>query len=147
MFNTCVLRNNNYKDTNGQPTVDMTPMLVVFNGYEKIKDRLSEDGKDKMIVILNRVEGFCNIHFVVCDSYRAVNQYYMDDWMGNRCGGEGVWVGNGIENQMRLTITRKTKELGREIDSRTGFYVAGGSARLMRLVMPSKLEGVVDDEE
>ncbi|MDE6015298.1 MAG: type VII secretion protein EssC [Acetatifactor sp.] len=147
LFNTCVLRNNNYKDTNGHPTVDMMPMLVVFNGYEKIKDNLSKDGRDKLITILDRVEGFCNIHFVVCDGYRAVNQYYMDDWVGNRCGGEGVWVGNGIEDQMRLTITRKTKELRREIDSRTGFYVAGGYARLMRLVMPSKLEGVIDDEE
>ena len=147
LFHTAVLRNNNYKDTNGQPTVDMAPMLVVFNGYEKIKNGLSEDGKDKLITILDKVEGFCNIYFVVCDSYRSVNQYYMDSWMGNRCGGEGVWVGNGIEDQMRLAITKKTKELGAEIDSRTGFYVAGGYARLMRLVMPSKLEGVIEDEE
>lgn len=147
LFNTSVLRNNNYKDTNGQPTVDMTPMLVVFNGYGKIKDGLSEDGKDKLITILDKVKGFCNIYFIVCDSYRAVNQYYMDSWMGSRCGGEGIWVGNGIEDQMRLTITRKTRELGKEIDSRTGYYVAGGTARLMRLVMPSKLEGVSEDEE
>lgn len=147
LFNTCVLRNNNYKDTNGQPTVDMTPMIVVFNGYEKIKDKLSEDGKDKLITLLDKVKGFCNIYFVVCDSYRSVNQYYMDSWMPNRCGGEGVWVGNGIEDQMRLTITRRTKELGRKIDARTGFYVADGYAKLMRLVMPSKLEGVNDDEE
>lgn len=147
LFNTAVLRNNNYKETNGVPTVDMTPMLVVFNGYEKIKDSLSEDGRDKLITILDKVEGFCNMYFVVCDSSRSVNQYYMDGWVGNRCGGEGVWVGNGIEDQMRLTITKKTRELRREIDSRTGFYVAGGCARLMRLVMPSKLEGVTDDEE
>ena len=147
LFNTAVLRNNNYKETNGQPTVDMMPILVVFNGYEKIKDSLSEDGKDKLITILDKVEGFCNMYFVVCDSCRSVNQYYMDGWMGNRCGGEGVWVGNGIEDQMRLTITRKTRDMRREIDSRTGFYVAGGCARLIRLVMPSKLEGVTDDEE
>lgn len=147
LFGMAVSRNNNYKDTNGQPTVDMTPMLVVLNGYEKIKNSLSEDGKDKLITILDKVEGFCNIYFVVCDSYRAVNQYYMDQWMGSRCGGEGVWVGNGIEDQMRLTITRRTKELRREINARTGYYVADGYARLMRLVMPSKLEGVSEDEE
>lgn len=147
LFNTCVLRNNNYKDTDGHPTVDMTPMLVVFNGYEKLKGYLSEDGQDKLIVLLDKVEGFCNIHFIVCDGCRSVNQYYTDNWVGNRCGGEGVWVGNGIDAQMRLTITRKTRDLERLIDARTGYYVAGGNAKLMRLVMPSKLEGEVEDEE
>lgn len=147
LFKISVLRNNNYKDTDGKPTVDMTPMLIVFNGYEKIKGSLSEDGRDKLSAILDKVEGFCNIYFVICDGYRAVNQYYMDSWMSNRCGGEGIWVGNGIEDQMRLIITRKTKELRREIDSRTGFYVSGGYAKLMRLILPSKLEGVIDDEE
>ncbi|MCM1191148.1 MAG: type VII secretion protein EssC [Butyrivibrio sp.] len=147
LFNTAVLRNNNYKDTGGQPTVDMNPMLVVINGYEKLKENLSEDGKDKLMAILDKVEGFCNIYFVVCDGYRAVNRYYMDEWVGNRCGGEGVWVGDGIENQMRLTIAVRTKELRRGMDSQTGFYVSGGSAKLMRLVMPSKLKGVFEDEE
>ena len=147
LFDMAVRRNNNYKDTNGQPTVDMAPVLVVINGYEKIKNGLSEDGKDKLITMIDKVEGFCNICFVVCDSCRAVNQYYMDQWVGSRCGGEGVWIGNGIEDQMRLTVTRRTKELRREINARTGYYVADGTARLMRLVMPSKLEGVAEDEE
>lgn len=146
LFGTCVLRNNNYKDTDGHPTVDMTPLLIVFNGYEKIMDGLSADGKDKLTVMLDYIEGFCNMYFVICDSCRSVNQYYTDNWVGNRCGGEGVWVGNGIENQMRLAITKRTKELERKIDGRTGFYVAGGTARIMRLVMPSKLESGVDDD-
>lgn len=147
LFDLSVSRNNNYKETGGQPTVDMTPVVVVFNGYERIKNSLSEDGKDKLITILDKVQGFCNIYFIVCDSYRAVNQYYMDSWVGNRCCGEGIWVGNGIEDQMRLNITRKTKELQRKMNTRTGFYVAGGSAKLMRLVMPSKLAEVKEDEE
>ncbi|MGN0325715.1 MAG: type VII secretion protein EssC [Lachnospiraceae bacterium] len=147
LFNLAVSRNNNYKDTNGQPTVDMSPMLVVFNGYDKIKKALSADGQDKLITILDKVEGFCNIYFMISDGYRSVNQYYMDSWMGNRCAGEGIWVGNGIEDQMRLTITRKSKELAREVGFGTGYYVSDGSAKLLRLVMPSKLEGVVNDEE
>ncbi len=147
LFHTCVSRNNNYKDTNGHPTVDMRPMLVVFHGFDKIRTSLSEDGRDKLVTILDKVEGFCKIYFIVCDSYRSVNQYYMDDWMDSRCGGEGVWVGNGIEDQMRLVITRKAKEQERVIDARTGYYVADGTARLMRLVMPSKMEGVIADEE
>lgn len=147
LFQTSVGRNNNYKDTGGHPTVDMTPMVVVFNGYEKLKGSLSEDGRDKLAAILDKVEGFCNLFFIICDSYRAVNQYYMEEWMNNRCHGEGVWIGNGIENQMRLAVTRKTKELERKIDWRTGFYVSDGIAKLMRLVMPSKLEGVNENEE
>lgn len=147
LFDTSVCRNNNYKDTNGHPTVDMSPMLVVFNGYGKIKDSLSEDGKDKLITILDKVQGFCNIYFIVADSYRSVNQYYMDGWVGSRCGGEGIWVGNGVKDQMRLAITRKNGELEKEIDPNTGYYVTDGYAKLMRLVMPSRLEGVMDCEE
>lgn len=146
LFQTAVLRNNNYKDTNGQPTVDMTPMLIVLNGYERLKNTLSEDGKDKLITILDKVEGFCNMFFIVSDGYRYVNQYYMDRWIGNRCGGEGVWVGNGIDDQMRLPINRKSRELSKEIDVKTGYYVSDGNAKLMRLVMPSGLEVMFENE-
>ena len=147
LFKVCVERNNNYKETGGHPTVDMKPMVIVFNGYEKIKSGLSADGKDKLSVLLDKVEGFCNIYFVISDSYRELNKYYMDNWVGNRCQGEGIWIGNGVDEQMRLVINRKSRELGKTIDGKTGYYVAEGSARLMRLVMPSKLEGVISDEE
>lgn len=147
LFNLAVERNNNYKETDGNPTVDMTPMLVVLNGYEKLKSRLSEDGKDKLITILDKVEGFCNLFFIVSDSYRDVNQYYLDSWVSDRCGGDGVWVGNGIEDQMRLTVTKKTKELSRVVDQTTGFYVTGGAAKRMKLILPSRLEGRTEDEE
>ncbi|MCM1026240.1 MAG: type VII secretion protein EssC [Roseburia sp.] len=147
LFWLSVERNNNYKETDGNPTVDMTPMVVVFNGYEKLKNGLSEDGRDKLIMMLDKVEGFCNILFVVSDSYRNVNQYYLDNWVGSRCGGDGVWVGSGIEDQMRLTVTKKTKESGGAADRTTGYYVSGGTAKRMKLIMPSRLEGRTEDEE
>ena len=146
LFNTALHRNNNFKETDGRPVVDMTPMLVVFHDYEKIMEGLSRDGRDKLITILDKVEGFCNMFFVVCDSCRAVNQYYLDEWMEHRCAGEGVWVGKGIEDQKRLTITGRINELKRETDTTTGFYVSDGYASLIRLVMPSALERVNGDE-
>lgn len=146
LFQTVLSRNNNYKETNGQPTVDMKPILVVINGFETIRATLSEDGKDKLNTILDKAESFWNVFFVISDSYRALNLYYMENWVRNKCNGEGVWVGNGIEDQMRFSITRRKKDLGKEIDSRTGYYVAGGYAKMLRLVMPSKMEGMMEDE-
>ncbi|MBD5532352.1 MAG: type VII secretion protein EssC [Lachnospiraceae bacterium] len=147
VFNTYLLRKNHYKETNGRPTVDMTPMLVVFNGYDTIHMSLSREGQEELDRILDEAEGFCNMYFVVCDSCRAVNQYYMQDWYRNRCNGEGVWIGSGIEKQYRLNVDEKTQELGGKISTRTGFYVAGGRAEMIRIVLPSRLAEEVDDEK
>ncbi|MCM1103362.1 MAG: type VII secretion protein EssC [Clostridium sp.] len=147
LFNMSVIRNNDYKDTNGHPTKNMPPILVVLHDYEKIKKNLSGDGADKLITMLNKVEGFCNIYFIVCDSYRSANFYYMDEWFSSRCRGEGVWIGSGIENQMRLDITDNRDKIGGKLNAKTGFYVAGGHAEMIRLVMPAGLSGEVLNDE
>lgn len=147
LFQTVLLRNNDYKDTDGHPTVDMHPMLVVLNGFEVIRNTLSEDGKDKLNTILDKAEDFWNVWFVVSDSYRNLNLYYMENWIRNKCEGKGVWIGNGIEDQMRFVITKHRSALKKEVDSRTGYYVNNGVAKIMKLVMPSKLEGMSEDEE
>ena len=70
----------------------------------------------------------------------------MDDWVLNRCHGEGVWVGNGIDIQMRLHVDNKTNDLSADVNDMTGYYVAAGEASRMRLIMPSKMEGLIKNE-
>lgn len=146
LFNMAVQRNNTYKDTGGQPDIDMQPVLVLINNYAGVMEKLSDDGKDKLITMLTKVEGFCNMFFIICDCKENANLYYMDDWASNRCHGEGVWVGNGIDIQMRLQVDNKTSDLSGDINDLTGYYVADGEASRMRLIMPSKMEGLKRDE-
>ena len=146
LFNLCLERNNNYKENDGHPTVDMSPVTVMISGYEKLKTLLSNDGRDKLITILDKAADFWNIVFIVCDSYNAVTHFYLDLWVINKCQGEGLWVGNGIADQIRLEISDKTKALKEKVDSMTGYYVKAGKAQKIRLVMPEALEQSIHEE-
>lgn len=144
LFNLCVSRNNEYKNTGGNPETDMSPILVVVNEYSRIRESLTPDVKDKLMTILNKSEPFWNVFFIIADSNQGSGNYSSEDWFADKCPG-GVWVGNGVTDQIRLTIAKRDRSLEREVPVNTGFYIEKGIARRIKLVMPSGMEE--EDEE
>ena len=144
IFNLCVERNNDYKQTNGNPSVDMSPILVIIKEYGKVKAGLSEDGKSKLSTLLDKMEPFWNTFVIVVDSYQGSSSYIAEDWFSEKNPG-GVWVGNGVSEQIRYTITRRDPSLNMEIDSKTGYFIEKGIANRIRLVMPSGTEGEYEE--
>lgn len=147
LFEIAVERNNDYKNNNGKSTVDMTPMYIFFNGYGEIRANLSADGQDKLITMIDKVEGFCNMYFIIADTYKASGRYSLDSWVSNRTRGGGIWVGNGLAEQSRFVISANKKEFEQEIDNSTGYYVEDGMVRKLRLISASGSRGEFEDEE
>ena len=135
-FNRAVARNNDYKLRGNLPNDDNTPLFVVFSELSRIFDRADMSTQTDIKNYLEKVEGFSNIYIIICDSYQGVGKYSVDNWYSSRIAGNGIWVGNGISDQIRLQVNRGRIGLKKNIDEFTGYYVSKGNAKLMRLLMP-----------
>lgn len=144
VFEVAVGRNNTYKS---EQKVQNPGILVIIHGYAQIRESLSEDGRDKLRVLLEKVEPFWNMAFLVCDSYRETNKYSLETWVGSRCREDGIWIGPGLENQIRLSVQNKGKSDTEVVSYKTGFLVECGSAKQLRIILEEKERGDTDDEE
>lgn len=144
LFETAVDRNTAFK---AEQKISDSEILVVLNGYALIRDTLSEDGRDKLRVLLEKAEPFWNIAFLICDSYRDTNKYSLESWVSAKCGEDGIWIGPGLDNQIRLGVRDRAKYIGSDINCRTGFLVENGDAKKLRIVMEERERRTVEDEE
>ena len=142
LFEIAVERNNNYKRTGGNPTVDMHPIICIFQSMIKLKSVLSEDGYSKLYNILDKSQGVYNLAYFVMDDVMSVNRYCAEEWYQNQCKANGLWVGTGVEDQIRLQINRRQDiPNNKEYDESFGFYVEKGKFRILKLVTQGYEEG------
>lgn len=138
-------RHNEYKRSNGilSDSVDMHPIVIALVGLWQLKKLLSDDGADKLKVMLEKTSGKYGLFFWVFDEYQASNRYSTESW----CKGEGIWIGNGIGNQIRLKYIKKNTALTKNIDFTSGFYVKKSNARLVKLLISERMGREAEEDE
>lgn len=147
LFNLLVSRNNLYKNSGGKlPEGEEFPHVVyVLQDYADIVEQLSQDGRDKLKVLLEKNEPEYAVHFVICDEAGNMNIRTVEPWYKKHCGrGNGVWVGSGIADQYILKLTNTDREMRKEITPDFGYAVKNGMHSLVKLVAAGK--GVEDNE-
>lgn len=138
-------RNNTYKSVE-QPSLAVKawpPVVVILMGLYQIKKRLSEDGKNKLENILERTSGKYKLYFWAVDDERSSNRYSGEKW----CVGDGIWIGSGLGEQMRLKIYKKDMTLTKKIDYTCGYLVRKGKAQPVKLLLAERFEKEVEEEE
>ena len=135
LFEIAVERNNNYKRTGGNPTVDMHPIICIIHSVYKLKTVLSEDGYSKLYNILDKSRGTYNLAYLVLDDVMSANRYCAEEWYQNQCKANGLWIGAGLAEQMRLQVNRRQDiPNNKEYDASFGFYIEKGKFRIVKLV-------------
>lgn len=143
VFETALERNNGYKSGGN---IQKPQILVVLRGYSQIRDAVGEDCKDKLRVLLEKAEDFWNMVFLVCDAYKETNKYSLESWVLSKTKGDGIWIGAGVENQIRFNIRNRSRVNLQRADERTGFLLENGNMKIFRAVLPV-VERREDDEE
>ena len=134
LFEIALKRNNEIKK--GIYKGDLKPIVVLVNELGTLKAKLSEDAYESLNVMMDKVESFCNMFFIVSDSVANSGFYSNEAWMLGRTAGSGLWVGNGINDQVRFNIRRKTKALLGEQDDNSGFVVENGAVIKVKYIWP-----------
>ncbi|MCR4599308.1 MAG: type VII secretion protein EssC [Acetatifactor sp.] len=144
IFQMAVERNNTYKTNQ---TIQKPEMLIVIHGYARIKDALSEDGKDKLRVLLEKVEPFWNMGIIICDAYSETNKYSLEAWIRTKIKNDGIWIGDGIDNQIRFKLNDKSAQKLQGDMQRVGYLAENGGIRALRIVLPEEERRESDNEE
>ena len=134
VFETALERNNGYKIDG---SIQKSEVLVVLFGYARIRDSVEEDCRDKLRVLLEKVEDFWNMAFLVCDAYRETKKYSLEAWVLSKTTGNGIWIGTGLENQIRFRFRNQSGKELMNVDHRTGFLLENGNMSAFRAVLPA----------
>lgn len=144
LFSLTVERHNADKisEQKSQKITDWHPVIVVLMGLGQIRKRLSDDGKDKLRLILEKTSGKFGLYFWSMDDERSSHSYGGEKW----CTGDGIWVGNGIGDQMRLKIYRKDLALTKKVDFTCGYLVRKSKIQPVKLVLSDRFGREVEEE-
>ena len=145
LFSLTVERHNANKmaQQKSHEIIEYEPVITVLMGLGQIKKQLSDDGKDKLKLILEKVSGSFGLYFWVIDDERSSYSYSGEKW----CTGDGIWVGNGIGDQMRLKIYKKDLMITKNIDFTCGYLVRKSKVQPVKLILSERFGQDVEEEE
>ena len=144
LFNDMVERNNTYKDSKLDATSldKFEEKTYIIVGLKRFYDMLSDDGKEKFSVLLEKAETFYKLHFVIVESVSQLNPFNYEAWYKRQIQGtDGLWIGDGVADQYVLKISKVTNDLYEEIGSDYGYIFQKGRLTLLKLLSDSETEG------
>lgn len=136
-FELVVYRHNTYKAVGGKISeeIDFYKVLYIIPSIDTLMSRLSDDRKDKLQLILEKVEPEFNIHIMVGGSSSKMATMTHEPWYRKHCTGtNGIWVGDGFMDRMQLKVNRVTKELYQPIGSEFAIVVQKGRYNLVKVL-------------
>ena len=138
-------RYNAYKEAGEEAVAECAETVVIMNGLKTIYEELSEDGQDKLRLILEKSAAVHRMHFVLCSSADGWSSVHLALYRKRNKISDGIWAGEGIADQYELTVNRRTSEEGQTPD--IGYIVTKGRAVKVKLLEPAFDAGGGDDYE
>ena len=91
---------------------------------------------------LKRAENKENCNFILVENANKLKNSEYDEWFKNYISKEnGIWVGNGIDNQYLITIISDRKLIFNNCGRTFGYAVKQGIATHIKFL------GIIDEEE
>lgn len=136
-FATMVERNNNYKDVGMQPEIldGYEEKIWILYGVRDIFNRLSDDGKDKLHVLLENGRNIYKTHFIMIDTENGFKEFNYQNWYKEHITqAEGIWLGDGLSDQYFLKVNKMSREYYEEIGQLYGYLLAHNKPTLMKVL-------------
>ncbi len=150
IHSTILYRNNEYKDiiSTGGEKPQYEPLFVVINSISALKTLLEhyvvrEENKiasddtplNRLQIAMAKCTDEYNVHFLICENIGALTPFTAESWYKTHVNsGSGIWIGNGISSQFRLTINKRPKEYSAELASGFGFVIENATATLVKFL-------------
>lgn len=148
LFELVLYRNNTYKEAieNGKEVEEFEHLFVVINSLTMLKTALSDEGKEKLSLILEKGTKEYNITFVIAEQVKNITSVSFEKWYkANVSVIDGLWIGNGITEQYQMKANKTTSEMHDDITAEFGYSLIKGKCVKLKL-LNSKAEEENDDE-
>lgn len=137
LFELVLYRNNSYKEAleSGDKVEDFEHLLVVINSLSMLKSALSDQGKEKLALILEKGTKEYNINIVVAEQVKNISSVSFEKWYkANVSPSDGLWIGNGITEQYQMKANKTTSEMHEDITPEFGYSLIKGKCVKLKLL-------------
>ena len=152
VFNVICTRNNKYKTqirNNEQPEI-YEPLFVVIKSMDSLKkilDGFVPSVEQNIIEDINKLNGLYNslqfmmarcikeynVHFLVCENAGLVDTFAIEKWYEAHISkNDGLWIGNGISSQYKLSINYTSRDFSAVLESDSGFVIKNSTAVMVK---------------
>ena len=148
LFDMVLYRNNTYKEAieNGTEIEKFEHIFVIINSLSMLRNSLSDQGKEKLSLILEKGTLDYNIVFVIAEQVKNISSVSFEKWYKlNVSPSDGIWVGNGITEQYQMKANKTTSEMHEEITPEYGYSLIKGKCIKLKL-LSNKEEEEYEDE-
>lgn len=84
---------------------------------------------------LKKAEELGNCNFIFVDNANKLKNHEYDEWYRNFVAKDnGIWVGNGVDNQYLITITSERRLIVNNCGNSFGYAINQGTATLIKLI-------------
>ena len=97
--------------------------------------RLSSEGKRAFEELLDVTRETKIVNVLIFEGANGIKKYEMDSWFKNNVNSyEGIWVGNGFNEQYTLKALKRTQELKEDVKEGYGFVIRRGIPVLVKFI-------------
>lgn len=124
--------NNNYDKEIFKNVKKMTCILI---GLESFKNKLNLENKNLFEEVFNNLNDLDVIQFIFIDSLDGIKKSELESWFKNNVNlSDGIWIGNGINDQFTLKINQKIPEMRENVEDGFCFVVNKGKIKYVKYV-------------
>ena len=108
--------------------------LCIIIGLDKFLNYI-DDGEDNFEQLLKQVDESGIYSFIIVDNATKLKNHEYDEWYKNYIAKEdGIWVGNGIEDQYLISISSEERRLANNCGNSFGYVVKKETPYLVKLL-------------
>ena len=148
LFDLILYRNNTFKTAakEGTPCEEFDEVLVVINSLKMLNDILDEINKVKLSRILEKGSVDYKVTLIIGENVKAITAVNTEKWFkDNTSQSDGIWVGNGFNDQYQLKAGRITPDMKEDITSDFGYSLIDGKAVRIKLLSENTEDSAYDE--
>ena len=110
-------------------------ITCIIIGIDSFKNKLSSENKTSFGELFMSAKELGIIDFIFVDSVDKFKKFELESWYKNTMSAnEGIWIGNGINDQFSLKVSQKIPAMKEEVQDNFCFVVERGKPRYVKYV-------------
>ena len=135
----------NYLDSSNKKFEENNKDKAIFTGIQKVncmitginefKNKLSDENQNKFDQLFNDDNELRLINFTIIDTTEKIKRFAYDSWFkDNYNSNSGIFLGNGVEDQMLINIGKRIPDMKEDVPYNFGFVIKRGTPSYVKFV-------------
>jgi len=114
---------------------DYKDSLFIISGINSLIENLSPENKLLLPNLFNKINKISKFNYILLEQTNDIKKIEYESWYKDTINNtRGIYLGNGIDNQMTIKLSKITRDLREEIPEDFGYAVVKGKAFLIKLI-------------